>query len=101
MPMWPASCTATRGGCRTFLIDYRAAPEDAQPDTTAAGDDHADGLACDRIFGQGRLTHALRYFEAPRLVALFAGDSFVSVSRHCSISVFRCPRLLAGPAWWV
>jgi hypothetical protein len=43
----------------------------------------------------------LKYFEAPRLVALFAGDSFVGVGRHCSISVFRCPRSLAGPAWWV
>ena len=93
MSMWPAGCAATRGGCRTFLIDYRAAPEYSQPNTTAPGDDHADRFARDRIFGQGRPTHALKYFEAPRLVALFAGDSFVGVGRHCSISVFRCPAL--------
>jgi len=96
MSMWPAGCAATRGGGRAFLIDYGTAPEHAQPDTTSSGDDHADGFAGDRIFGQGRLTHALKYFEAPRLIALFAGDSFVGVGRHCSISVFRCPRSLAG-----
>lgn len=91
MSMWPAGCAATRGGCGTFLIDYRATPEHSQPDTTASGDDHADGFARDRICGQGRLTHALSYFETPRLVALLAGDSFVGVGRHCSISVFRRP----------
>ncbi len=91
--MWPASCAATRGGCRTFLIDHRTAPEHAQLNSTAPGDDHADRFACDRILGQGWLTHAMKYFEAPRLVALFAGDGFVGVGRHCSISVFRCPAL--------
>ena len=96
MSMWPAGCAATRSRCRTFLIDYRAAPEHSQPDSTAAGDDHANRLACDRIFGQLRVTHALKYFEAPRFVFRFAGDSFVGVGRHCSISVFRCPRSLAG-----
>jgi len=82
MSMWPAGCAATRGSCGTFLIDYRAAPEYSQLNTTASGDDHADGFACDRIFAQGRLAHALSYFEAPRLVALFAGDGFVGVGRH-------------------
>ena len=101
MSMWPAGCAAARGGCRAFLIDYGTAPEHAQPDTTSSGNNHADRFAGDRIFGQGWLTHALKYFEAPRLVALFAGDGFVGVGRHCSISVLRCPRSLAGPAWWV
>ena len=91
--MWPAGCAATRGGCGTFLVDFRATPEYSQLNTTASRDDHADGFACDRIFAQGRVTHALSYFEAPRLVALFAGDSFVGVGRHCLISVFRCPCL--------
>jgi len=45
MSMWPAGCAATCGGGRTFLIDYRTAPEDAQLNTIASGDDHADGLA--------------------------------------------------------
>jgi hypothetical protein len=93
MSMWPAGCAATRGGSRTFLIDYRAAPEYSQLNTTASGDDHTDKFACGRILGQGRLTHAMKYFEAPRLLALFAGDGFVGVGRHCSISVFRCPAL--------
>lgn len=53
MSMGPACCAATRGGRRAFLIDYRTAPEHSQLETTAAGDDHADGFARGGVFGQG------------------------------------------------
>ena len=82
MSMWSAGRAATRDGCRTLLIYHRTASEDPQLNTTAPGDDYADGLAGDRILGQGRVIHALKYLESPRLDALFVRNGFVGVGRH-------------------
>ncbi len=87
-----AGRAATSGGGRALLVDHRTAPENPPLDTNTTGDDLANRLAGHRILGQRLIIHALRYFEAPWLVARFARNGFVGISRHRSSSALQWRR---------
>lgn len=57
----------------------------------AAGDHAPDRLAGLRVFGQGRIFHALADFVSPHCVALARRDCFVDVNGHAGN--------FAGPAF--
>jgi len=86
MPMRPACCATTGRGRGTLFIDDGAAPENAELDTCATGNDLANGRACHRIRGQGIVSDALKNLETPWLRGRVARNGFISVGGHCTVS---------------